>query len=249
MVRPSTGGGGHRVTRPDDEYWSTGPGRGGWYGAGGPPVVPPWPLRGACRESHFLLAYTPGMERTFRGVLWASFKSVYGPVIAVVGLVGALVVYVFAFPDDILARLAVAGAIGILTVALVLLFTLYNAAHEMYEANASPLPRVIHGMEPFAGMDVVLVCVLEPSQLFSPDILVALYKMNRQDIEEPIGVGTVVNVQDDGKIQVAMTQVFWGHTNYADRLKRNEAAALESTRVKPNVPRRMFDLQSRGGSQ
>src|SRR5829696_6718593 len=108
-----------------------------------------------------------------------------------------------------------------------------------------PLPRVIHGREHFAGMDAELVCVLEPSVLFSPDILVSLYKVDGEEIEEPIGAGTVVNVQADGKIQVAVTHVYEDHKDYANRLRSNESAALKGTRVKPNVPQRMYRLQSR----
>src|SRR5215203_3186139 len=157
------------------------------------------------------------MERTFRGVLWSSFKSVYGPILAVVGVVGGLVGYVLAFQENTPARLAVAGSVVLLSLLLTLLFTLYNAAHEMYEASERPLPRVIHGREHFAGMDAELVCVLEPSVLFSPDILVSLYKVDGEEIEEPIGAGTVVNVQADGKIQVAVTHLYEDHKDYANR--------------------------------
>jgi hypothetical protein len=83
-----------------------------------------------------------------------------------------------------------------------------------------------------------LMCLLEPSELFSHDILVSFYNVGEQGREVRIGIGVVENVQtEDRKILVAMTYPAEGYQEEVDKLKRNDAVALQNTRVKPTVPR------------
>jgi hypothetical protein len=108
--------------------------------------------------------------------------------------------------------------------------------YDEYKAR-SGLPRVVEGRESFAGIEAKLVCFLESSDLFSHDIVVTFYMVNEQNLEEPIGVGVIINIQENGVIQAAMTRHLPGHADFLDRLKQNEGEAVRNTTVKPNMPR------------
>lgn len=194
------------------------------------------------------------MGRSFARTLWESFKSAINAVIAGLALVLSLALWLLV-PD---AQVSLRWLVPIGTLAMVLLltlvFTLIEAAlrsydqakeavedrsrvqaeYEDYKARTG-LPRVVAGREPFAGTNAELVCFLEPSNLFFTDIMVSFFSVNEQNLEEPIGVGVIGNIQENGIIQASMTHALLGHEDFVDRLKRNEKEAVGTTRVKPYV--------------
>jgi hypothetical protein len=175
------------------------------------------------------------MRQSFGELLWSSFKAVYGPVGAAGAFAVALLTFIFA-DVSVPLRLLIAGMVLIFLLMLLLIFGSLNAAYKAHKGAAHQLPRVLQGMDPFAGMSAVLMCYLEPSELFSHGIAVAFYNVNPQGFEVLVGIGTVINVQDDGKIQVAMTSSITGHEDFVNQLRQNNAEALRTTRVKPSVP-------------
>ena len=202
------------------------------------------------------IAYTAGVDVGFARALFESFKSAWSAVIGVVAL--ALSVALWLLVPDTRVSLAwiVPVATLILVVLLVAVFTLIDALlksrdltktvegerdktrEEFAEYKArGGLPDVVSGREPFEGMRGELLCLLNPSDLFSPEILVSFFRVDEQEVEEPIGIGVVFNVQGNGIIQVTMTEAFEGHQDFVDRLRRNEGEAVRNTLVKPNVAR------------
>lgn len=201
------------------------------------------------------------MEGGFARALFESFKSAWSAVIGVVAFILSLALWL-SVPST---RVSLAWVVPVGTVILVLLlvavFTLTDALlknrdrtkaaeeerdkarEEFAEYKArGGLPNVVSGREPFEGMGGQLVCLLQPSDLFSPEILVSFFRVDEQEVEEPIGIGVVFNVQGNGIIQATMTNVFEGHEDFVDRLRRNEGEAVRNTRVKPNVARRHAGL-------
>lgn len=110
-----------------------------------------------------------------------------------------------------------------------------RAEYESYKAE-SGLPKVVEGREAFSELDAELVCLLRPSKLFSHDIAVSFFRVDVQGGEELVGVGRIVNIQENGIIQAAMIRPLQGHEDFAKRLRQNEGEAVRTTRVKPNVP-------------
>ena len=68
----------------------------------------------------------------------------------------------------------------------------------------------------------------------------SFYRVTEQSLEVPIGLGTVVNVQEDGRILLEMTGVIQEHEDFAQRVRSNDAGALENIRVRPSVPQQLF---------
>jgi hypothetical protein len=148
------------------------------------------------------------MRRGFWAIVYASFKKVYNGVVGVGGLVVAVTVYIFTFQDNPAARIILGTAAVITTLLLVLLLTFVDASHELYRMGANVLPAIRAGMNPFPGTSAALVCVADPSELFSYGIWVSFFRLSGQQVEVPVGTGGVINVQQDGKIRAVSTYTY-----------------------------------------
>lgn len=180
------------------------------------------------------------MRRGFGGIVYSSFKKVYNGVVGVAGIVIAILVYIFAFPDDDRLRVVIGTAALIMTVLLVLLLTFADAAYELYIRGPNVLPKVRAGMEPLTDPSAALACMTDPSELFTFGIWVSFWRVTEQGAEKPMGIGNVVNVQEDGKILMEMTSPSQEHKDFVRQLRENNADALAATRVKPYVPQQLF---------
>ena len=92
------------------------------------------------------------------------------------------------------------------------------------------------------GTQAALTCVLAPSPLFSEDHMVSFYSMSSQRVESFVGIGFVELIQGDRKIHATMVSVQPGQEPFAQRLLQNEREALETTVVRPGIPRRYTNL-------
>ena len=104
------------------------------------------------------------------------------------------------------------------------------------------LPKVLLAMKPPAAMeDAQVLCLLEPSELFSHDSLISFYYLGEDSFEQLMGVGVVLNVQEDKKIQALMTATTDGQKERVGRLTQNDAQLLRRVLVKPTVPKSGMD--------
>jgi hypothetical protein len=117
----------------------------------------------------------------------------------------------------------------ILVLALVIVILIDVAFQSLAMRNR--LPRVLHISGPGSGTG--LVCLLEPSELFSHGAAVSFYHLGDSNFEELIGIGFVLNVQEDRRIQVAMVHIIEGHDDVIRRLEQNQSAVLGRIIVKP----------------
>ena len=81
-----------------------------------------------------------------------------------------------------------------------------------------------------------LICLLEPSDWFSYGLGVAFYYVNDDGFELLIGIGRVINVQDDGRIQVGVTRTIGGNDGVVAEIASGSKGKLERVRVKPSIP-------------
>jgi hypothetical protein len=180
------------------------------------------------------------MRRGFWGFVYSSFKKIHNSVVGVGGILIAVVLYLFAYPDNTGPRIAVSTAVIVATVLLVLLLTFADAAYELYKQGPNVSPKIRAGMQPFTGTSAALACVTDPSEWFAFGIQVTFYRVTEQGVEIPIGMGAVVNVQRDGKILMEMTRINREHEDFAQKLRENNADALAATRVMPYVTQQLF---------
>lgn len=199
------------------------------------------------------------MDRSFWALLWESLKSVYSAIIGIASLVVSVVLWLYVPDTQASLRVIVPLTILVLVLLLAAVVTLLNAALEANrEANAERrnyeavqaeyndykarggggLPRVIEGRNPLPGTEAALLCILDPSELFSYDTMVSFFSVSRQGVEVLVGIGFVTHVQDDRKIHATMMLVEDGQEDFAERLRQNESEAVRTTLVKPGFPRR-----------
>lgn len=171
---------------------------------------------------------------TFGELLWESFRATSGPVLSTLGLLAALVTWIFSRDT----RLSIVWLVASLMIAAILIFTLVHAALVTYRAVGKHLPAVkLISKPPPSYRDVVAVILLEPSDLFALDSLVSIYQLQDQQYEVLVGLGRVLTVQENGLVQVGIQRILEHDSGLMDRLLQNDARVLTSILVKPSVPR------------
>lgn len=184
------------------------------------------------------------MRKSFLGLIWSNFLRVQVVVIGGVSIVLAFLLWHFSPSKNI--PLGLALPIGVLCVVLILI--LGFAGHEAFKMSKRVLPRVILGRKsPTGNQKARVLCLLEPSEFFSYDALVSFYYID-EGFEELIGIGRVLNIQEDGRIQVIMTHSRTVREETAKKLGENNVDVLKKTIVKPSVPKSILDIvMSKGG--
>jgi len=183
------------------------------------------------------------MKKSFWGLIWSSFLRVQGVLSVVITFVLAVLLWVFSPDKNISLRWVL--PIGIFCVILIL--TLFNAVYEAFKISKNVLPMVLFGESPPKNFPKAkLLCLTEPSELFSHGILVSFYCTDDHNFEQLIGIGEVVNIQEDSKIQVVMTFSLDGYDDKIEKLVQNNADILKKIRVKPNIPKIYLDRSWQG---
>jgi len=176
------------------------------------------------------------LPNSFWGYIWLRFYSIQGLLLAVIGLIFSLITW-FAVNASTSTKVLV---ITIL-VLVVLLVVAINAAYSLFLRRSRVLPKIIAVRPNTSVSNADFVCVLEPSEWFSQGILVSFYDYDGK-YEQLIGIGRVLIVQDDGKIQVGMSVNIEGHEGIIERLSRSDMEAVERIKVKPHVPSDYFNM-------
>ncbi len=129
--------------------------------------------------------------------------------------------------------LKVVAPIGVL--GLIVVATLINAVLEVMYSNR--LPKVVLGRRPTKEFaDSQVLCLLAGSELFSHDTLVSFYYQGEDNFELLIGLGKVVIIQEDKRIQVLMMMRMEEHKEIVEKVAANDSSVLKRLRVKPGVP-------------
>jgi len=184
------------------------------------------------------------MKKSFWGLIWSSFLRGQGVLSGVIAIVLGVLLWLFS-PDK---NISLGWALPIGLFCVILILTLGNAAYEAFKISKHVLPMVLVGKKPPTQIPAAkLLCLLEPSELFSHDTLVSFYYIGDENFEQLMGIGIVVNIQEDGKIQVVMIYALDGYEEKIEKLVQNDAGILKRTRVKPNIPKTYLDKMLQGG--
>lgn len=168
------------------------------------------------------------MKRNFWSLIWSSFMKIQGILIGFIALVATVAVWIF--PANI--NISLGLVLPVLIICIIAILTFANAANEIFKMSERILPKVILG----TTLQANVLCLLEPSELFSHDTLVSFYYVENS-FEKLIGIGTVLNIQEDGKIQVSMINHIEGFDEIIIKLGQNDNTILDNIKVKPNIPR------------
>ncbi|MGA9098650.1 MAG: hypothetical protein WB392_06920, partial [Methanotrichaceae archaeon] len=89
-----------------------------------------------------------------------------------------------------------------------------------------------------------VLCLVEPSEFFSYDTMVSFY-YKIGDFERLIGLGEVININEDKFIQIELNRLLDGNDAIVERLIENNAECLRRIRIKPFIPKGYLSQLSR----
>ena len=178
------------------------------------------------------------MKETLNSFIWNSFKRIYGPIGTIFTIVGSLFLWIFA-PDT---KISLKIILPILVFIIMLLFTFIDTTYQAIEKlkqNKNILPKILRVMDPRPPYQKAkALALLEKSPIFSFGTIVGIYFIE-DDFEQLIGIGEVINIQENKKIQIAITSYLEGQEDKIEELLKNNARLLEKTIVKPYIS---FDI-------
>ncbi|HEX8633803.1 MAG TPA: hypothetical protein VF703_06570 [Pyrinomonadaceae bacterium] len=170
-------------------------------------------------------------KNSFTSHLYVSFRASYGHVTALLGIVLVFLSY-FSIPTT--QTITTRWLIISIVISLYLIFGLLHAAWTAFYRDKDILPAVRYAAPPPKAIQSSLaLLVLDPSIIFSYDSIVGIYSVENE-YERLIGLGKVINIQEDRKIQVLVTQ----DVDFGEQWKAiiNREVRLTNIRVKPTVP-------------
>ena len=184
------------------------------------------------------------MNQSFWKMFWRSVRRAYGAVVVILSVPLAILLWIFPPTTRVpLGMVIVASMLG-----AAILLTLAHMAYSAIQELSGRLPRVIHSRKGTGALeDHPVVCLLERSELFSHGVAVSFYFKGAGEFEVLIGIGLVLNVQDDRRIQVGLNQVAKGQEVTVRELQEGNSDTLQRLIVKPNVPAFVMNSGIGGG--
>lgn len=164
-------------------------------------------------------------------LIFTSFQETYGAAASVIALLLALVL-LFVVPST----WKVDGRLFLISISafLFVFWVLVTAAVSALEDRDTRLPRVVHTRgTPSSHPESPALILIEETDLFSFGSIVYIYIDS--EYEELFGFDSVVNVQQDGLLQVVVNHSFVPSDRWAP-VVANDASIMAKMRVKPQVP-------------
>ncbi len=169
-------------------------------------------------------------------MLWSSFMQVQGPIVTGISVICTFLFFILKPTESI----SLVYVVIIVCAAIIIILTLGQATYKNFEATKIELPRIIESRKDPATGEIL--CVLEPSILFSQGIMVSFYHVDGS-FEVHIGIGQVILIQRDGKVQVLLNIPMQGHEEILEGLGNNNERIKKSIYIKPNMN---YDMMVRG---
>lgn len=126
--------------------------------------------------------------------------EINGPLIGTVSLFLSVAVIIW-MPEKSSLQTKLTMVIAVFSILLIV--TLFHAAWSAFSYKGGHLPAVRYVKAKDAAPNVYTL-LLDPSELFSIDVIVSVYYAGKE-LEELIGIGNVVNVQTNKRVQVEVS--------------------------------------------
>lgn len=174
---------------------------------------------------------------TFSERLWKAILKSWGGAITLISFVASIAAY-FVVPNTATVKMNIFFVIVMILVALIIV--LFRAAYDANTDASVILPKVRRVISPPKSYEKASVLlIVDPSNYLSHESSVTLF-MLEDDYEQLIGVGVVINVQNDKKVQVAIYKNDESE-ELLSQLKENKKHDLERLILKPSVPRAFLE--------
>lgn len=169
------------------------------------------------------------MDKTLRQLFLDSFSKFKGFPGVVVSLLLGYLFWVFS-PD---LKIPFSVFLPILLVLGGLIVVLFDLLDDLYgQVKIKWLPKVIRSIK-YPNGDTVLL--LSESKLLTVNSIVSIY-YDDNDFEQLIGFGVVVNIQENGKIQIGIHRQLPGFDERFKSIANNNITAIARVVIKPNTP-------------
>lgn len=177
------------------------------------------------------------MNKSIGHYIWESFKKVWGVPAIFLGIVLSYLSWTQS-PDS---TIKLSFFVLILSTLVIVIITLINLSINLYNKSIeNKLPIIKLTRQPFYDDNSQLLLLLEPSDLFSFDSVVSIYKLDN-DFEQLFGIGKVINIQENGMIQVGLIEVIGSGSETFKKLANNDKELLEKMIIKPTIPNFAFN--------
>ncbi|WP_442489366.1 hypothetical protein [Halomonas litopenaei] len=180
-----------------------------------------------------------GEWKSFWGLVFSSVKSAVAGFSALASLGLGYLVHE-AVKRDVIGPFLSSILICLVAFLCVISFLSARKAYDFaVDQRRYHVPRVLHGRKtPAVHPDAIALLVIEPTPIYAYDGFVSIYHVN-DGIEEIVGVGKVINIQQDGKVQVLVIKDLGGY-GY-ESVVNNNFDALKSLVIKSTVPAYIFE--------
>lgn len=166
----------------------------------------------------------------FCGRVWTNLQG------GVATWIGILAIVSFVLPSH--TQISTRLAIPIFLIFLAGFVAITQTGWTAFLERDRGLPSITYSGRPPEGYGPYpLLCLLEPSELFSTGDLVTFWYMSESGVEQAIGVGIVVSRQQDDALQVLLREPLGEPTQILERLQQDEEAIREQILVRPNIHR------------
>ena len=151
------------------------------------------------------------MDKKFSVIIYSNFKKNQGNLIGAISLIASIILWVFK-PETVIS-LGLVLFLLILSIFLIIIFA--DSGHEIFVKyknlkteydilkNKTDLPKLIRVIQ--RGEKQIVLA--RPSKIFSHDMIVSFYFIDTSGIEELIGFGSIINIQESGIIQIEIIKI------------------------------------------
>lgn len=143
------------------------------------------------------------MSSPFMRDVYESIRRIWGWVLTIIGICVSGYFLFFKADDKVEAK----WTFLVYCLCFCFIAFLVDFAFRAYTKSRFPLPRVIFSTTaPPIAQGAACLLLLEPSDLFSHDVIVSIY-CREAHYEELIGYGRVLTIQTTGQVQVLVTHI------------------------------------------
>ena len=164
-------------------------------------------------------------------IIGSALKS-WGGFISFFGLVSVLFGF-FYIPETETITVRWLIIFGSFFIYLVMVFA--RSAWTAHEKSHFPKFRVIHAKLPPPRYETATaLIIIEPTPILAHDAVLSFYYTDN-GVESFMGIGKVINVQEDGKVQILLGKIF-ENQDKLEMIKGNNKDELKKIIIKPIIP-------------
>lgn len=170
---------------------------------------------------------------SFGDLLWDSTIKSWGGILTFLSFISALLVF-YLVPEASIQLKHILPAIIIVFFLAVVALRVAWTAYQEFDAKTPRVIYVKNAPKAYQDQGACAWFLVEPTPLLSHDAIISVYYLE-DGLERLVGVGKVINVQDDKKVQILITNDY----DFGEKLSKimaNSKDELKKLIVKASVP-------------